>query len=137
MRALIAVCFQRPVAVTAFYVLALALAAVAYVRLPVALLPDLRFPTLVVWTAYPSVAPGRVERAVTERIEEAVAGTEGLQRMTSRTILGGALVRLDFGWNADLDLAMLSVREQLDRLGNALPEAAERPIVLRIDPTDE
>ncbi len=134
MKALIALCLRRPVAVAAFYALLLALAAVAYVRLPVALLPELRYPGLVVWTAYPDVPPERVERAVTERIEEAVAGTEGLLRLSARSMLGGSLVRLDFGWNANLDLALLDVREQIDRLGEALPDAAERPVVLRLDP---
>ena len=136
MRTLIQICLQRPVAVTAFYLLVVVLAGAAAVRLPVALLPDLQYPGLVVWTAYPDVPPERVERAVTERIEEAVSGTTGLQRVTSRSILGGSLVRLDFGWNANLDLAFLEAREQIDRLGNALPEEAERPAVLRLNPND-
>ncbi|ARA94292.1 acriflavin resistance protein [Rhodothermaceae bacterium RA] len=136
MKALITLCLRRPVAVTAIYVLLMALAVVAFLRLPVALLPDLRYPGLVVWTSYPDVPPERVERAVTEPVEEAVAGTDGLVRVTSRTLLGGSLVRLDFGWNADLDLALLNVRQQIDRLGDVLPQAAERPVVLQIDPSD-
>ena len=134
MKSLVTLCLRRPVAVAAVYILLVVLAVVAYVRLPVALLPDLRYPGLVVWTSYPDVPPERVERAVTERIEQAVAGTAGLVRVTSRTILGGSLVRLDFGWNTNLDYAMLDVREQLDRLGDALPDAAVRPIVLHLDP---
>lgn len=136
MRALIRLCFRRPVSVTAFYVLVVVLAGAAYVRLPVALLPDLRYPALAVWTAYPDVAPDRVERAVTERVEAAVAGTSGLLGITSRSLVGGSLVELDFAWNTNLDLALLEVREQLDRLGESLPEEAERPLVLRLDPSD-
>ena len=136
MRAFIRLCLHRPVAVTAVCVLASVLAIAALVRLPVALLPDLGYPALTVWTSYPDVPPARVERSVTERIEEAVAGTQGLERITGRSQLGGSLVELRFGWNADLDLALLAVREQIDRLGNALPEAAERPIVLRVDPSE-
>ena len=136
MRAFIRLCLHRPVAVTAVCVLASVLAIAALVRLPVALLPDLGYPALTVWTAYPDVPPARVERSVTERIEEAVAGTQGLQRITGRSQLGGSLVELRFGWNADLDLALLEVREQIDRLGEALPDAAERPIVLRVDPSE-
>ena len=136
MKAFISLCLRRPVTVAAFYILLMVLAAVAYVRLPVALLPDLRYPGLVVWTAYPDVPPDRVERAVTERIEEAVAGTAGLIRITSRTLLGGSLVHLDFGWNTNLNLALLDVREQIDRLGEMLPEEADRPVVLHLDPGD-
>ena len=136
MKTFIASCLNRPVAVTAFYALLLVLAVVAYVRLPVALLPDLRYPGLVVWTSYPDVPPDRVERAVTERIEQAVAGTAGLTRVTSRTLLGGSLVHMQFGWNSNLDLALLDVRENLDRLGDMFPREASRPAVLHLDPGD-
>lgn len=127
---------RRPVSVAAFYLLAGALAVVAAMRLPVALLPSLRYPALVVWTAYPDVAPEQVERAVTEPVEQAVAGTAGLAKVTSRSQLGGSLVRLDFGWNTDMDFAALEAREKLDRLGGLLPDRAERPLVLRVDPSD-
>src|SRR5690606_5572909 len=102
----------------------------------VALLPELRYPALAVWTAYPDVPPERVERAVTERVEAAVAGVEGVVEVTGRSLLGGSLVVLRFGWNTDLNLALLNVREQLDQLGDALPDEAERPVVLRLDPSD-
>ncbi|MXZ17103.1 MAG: efflux RND transporter permease subunit [Rhodothermaceae bacterium] len=136
MKSFISSCLNRPVAVTAFYALLMVLAVVAYVRLPVALLPDLRYPGLVVWTSYPDVPPDRVERAVTERIEQAVAGTAGLTRVTSRTLLGGSLVHMQFGWNSNLDLALLDVRENLDRLGDTFPREASRPAVLHLDPGD-
>ncbi len=136
MRSLINWCLHRPVAVTALGLMVTGLAALAYVRLPVALLPELRYPALAVWTAYPDVPPERVERAVTEPVETAVAGAEGLTSVTGRSLMGGSLVALRFGWNTDLDVAQLNVREQLDRLGDALPEEAERPVVLRIDPSE-
>lgn len=136
MRSVISACFRRPVGVTAFYALVVVAAVVAYARLPVTLLPDVRYPTLVVWTGYPDVQPERIERAVTERVEEAVAGTDGLRKLTSRSMLGGSLVRMDFGWNTELDLAMLHVREQLDKQLSSLPDGATRPTVLRMDPND-
>ncbi len=136
MKAIISACLRRPVATSAFYILLIFLAAVAYLRLPVALLPDLSYPGLIVWTSYPDVPPYRVERAVTEPVEEAVAGTAGLQRVTARTLLGGSLVHLEFGWNTDLDLALLEVRESIDRLGDGLPNQASRPAVLHLDPSE-
>ncbi len=136
MHSFIDLCFKRPVAVTACYLVFAALAVAALLRFPVALLPEIQYPTLVVWTEYADVAPEQVERTVTSEIEEAVAGTAGLLNLNSRSLLGGSLSRLDFGWNVNLDLAQLEVREQLDKLGNRLPEAAAKPIVLRYNPTD-
>ena len=127
---------RRPVAVASCYALVAALAVASLLRLPVALLPALRYPALVVWTAVPDADPQKIERTVTEPVEEAVAGTGGLSGISSRSQLGGSLVRLDFGWGADLDLAALDVREKLDRTLPILPDRAARPVVLRVDPSD-
>jgi HAE1 family hydrophobic/amphiphilic exporter-1 len=126
---------RRPVGVFAFYALAVLLALAAAFRLPVALLPSLHFPALMVYTAYPDIAPDEVESSLTERVEEAVAGISGLTGIEGRSQLGGSLVRLDFAWNQDLDLAALEVREKLDRQADAWPPGAQRPLVFRIDPT--
>ena len=136
MHSIIAWSFRRPIAISALFLLLILISIASWWRLPVALLPNLHYPALMVWTSYPDVPPERVERSITESIEEAVAGTNGLKRITSRAQLGGSITRLDFGWNTNLDLAMLEVREQLDRLGAAIPAEAGRPIVLRIDPSD-
>ena len=73
---------------------------------------------------------------MTEPVEEVVSGTEGLRRVTARSQLGGSLVELRFGWNTALDRALLNVREQINQLGDRLPEATEQPVVLRVDPSE-
>ncbi len=136
MRAFIALCLRRPVSVTAFFIAVLLAATVAYERLPVALLPSLDYPALAIWTSFPDAPPERVEQAVTEPIEQVVAATPGLRHLLARSFLGGSLIRLDFGWQTDMNLAMLEVRQQLDRLGDRLPETARRPVILRMDPSE-
>lgn len=135
MRSWLGLLLRRPVGVAAGALLVTALAVISLVRLPVALLPPLQHPSLLVWTAYPDVPPVQVERAVTEPVEEALAATTGLLRLTSRSQLGGSLVRLELEWGEDLDFAALEVREKLARLAGRLPDAAERPLVLRLDPS--
>jgi HAE1 family hydrophobic/amphiphilic exporter-1 len=127
---------RRPVGVTAFYILLSAFSVMALVRLPVALLPSLSYPALLIWTSWPEVAPEQVERGLTMPVEQAVAGVQGMKSVTSRSQLGGSLVRLDFGWNTDLDYAALDVRQKLDRLAGFLPDQAERPLVLGVEPSE-
>ncbi len=136
MKLLLARLLQRPVGVTAFYVLLSAFSVMALFRVPVTLLPSLSFPALLVWTSWPEVPPEQVERGLTMPIEQAVAGVQGVKSVTSRSQLGGSLVRLDFGWNSDLDYAALDVRQKLDRLAGFLPEKSDRPLVLGIDPSE-
>ncbi len=126
---------RRPVAVTAFCVFLVALAAMSLVRLPVALLPSLTYPSLLVWTGWLEVPSVQVERGLTIPIEQALANTPGVLSVSGRSQPGGSLVRLDFSWNANLDLLALDVRNKLDRLAGHLPKRAERPLVLRLDPS--
>ncbi len=125
----------RPVAVTAASLLVLGLGVVALWRLPVALLPAIDYPSLVVWTSYPDAPSSRVEQTVTRPLEASLAGLSGLTAIESTSQLGGSSIRLRFGWNTDLDLTALECRQQIDRALRRLPQGASRPLVLPIDPS--
>ena len=115
----------------------LLLGVISYMRLPIDLLPDVSYPRLVVYTSYPDVAPAEVERLVTERIEASAAAVPGVERITSVSREGVSLVTLRFTWGADMDFAMLNLREGMDNVRDALPESATRPAILRVDPESE
>ncbi|RMH23286.1 MAG: efflux RND transporter permease subunit, partial [Gemmatimonadetes bacterium] len=128
---------RRPVAVAMFFLGVVLLGAISFVRLPIDLLPDVSFPRLVVYTAYPDVAPEQVERLITEPVEAVVAAVPGVERVSSVTRDGVSLVTLRFAWGTDMDFALLNTRERLDGLRGTLPETAERPSILRVDPDAE
>ncbi|MCH8935596.1 MAG: efflux RND transporter permease subunit, partial [Gemmatimonadetes bacterium] len=128
---------KRPVAVTMLFVAVALLGSISFQRLPIDLLPDISYPRLVVYTRYPDVAPREVERFLTERIEQRVSSVPGVERVESVSREGISLVTLRFAWGTDMDFAVLNVREQLDNIRDQLPELADRPIVLRTDPTSE
>ncbi|HGG58191.1 MAG TPA: efflux RND transporter permease subunit, partial [Nannocystis exedens] len=108
---------------------------VALLRLPVALLPDLSYPSLTIQTDYPDAAPTDVEELVTRPIEELVSAVPGLIQVESVSREGRSEIVLDFAWGTGIDRAMDDVREKLDRA--QLPQEAERPVVLRYDPAQE
>lgn len=126
---------RRPVAVAMLFAAVVFLGFISFSRLPIDLLPDVAYPRLVVYTTYPNVAPAEVERFVTEPIEQAVSRVPGVERVESVSREGASLVTLRFSWGTDMEFAALNVREQLDNLRDALPELADRPSVLRTDPT--
>lgn len=128
---------RRPVAVAMLVLAVVLLGAISYARLPIDLLPDVSFPRLVVHTGYPDVAPAEVERLVTERIESQAAAVPGVEKVTSVSQEGVSLVTLRFAWGTDMDFAALNVRERLDNIRDQLPETAERPTILRVDPQSE
>ncbi|MEN8374080.1 MAG: efflux RND transporter permease subunit [Gemmatimonadota bacterium] len=125
----------RPVGVAMLFIGVLVLGAISFGRLPTDLLPDVSYPRLVVFTAYPDVAPTEVERLVTEPVEAQVSAVAGVERIESVSREGASYVTLRFAWGIDMDFAALGVREKLDNLRDVLPDLADRPVVLRTDPT--
>ena len=126
---------RRPITVGMVTVAVLMFGLVAFGRLPINLLPDISYPTLTVETKYPQAAPNEVENLVTKPIEEAVAVVSGVQRITSRSRAGVSEVTMEFGWDSKMDFAALDVREKLDLV--QLPRDAEKPSVLRFDPSND
>ncbi|MCZ6915632.1 MAG: efflux RND transporter permease subunit [Gemmatimonadetes bacterium] len=128
---------RRPVAVAMLFFAITLLGVLSFRRLPIDLLPDIAYPRLVVYTSYPDVAPTEVERFVTERVEQSVSAVSGVEHIESVSREGVSLVTLRFAWGTDMDFAVLNVRERLDNIRDALPELADRPVVLRTDPRSE
>lgn len=125
----------RPVAVTMVFLAALVFGFVSYQRLPVELMPDLSYPTITVRTAFEGAAPQEIESQVSRPIEEALATLDGLVTLESRSRANNSDVVLGFDWNTDMDGAAQSIREALQT--TFLPDAADRPLILRYDPSLE
>jgi hydrophobic/amphiphilic exporter-1 (mainly G- bacteria), HAE1 family len=135
LRALIAASVVRPVTTTMVTITVLLFGLVAALRLPVELLPELSYPTITVRTVDPDAAPVEVEELVTRPIEERVGAVPGVVKVESVSREGQSDVVLDFAWGTQMDQAMAEVREKLDRVN--LPLTADRPILLRYDPSQE
>ncbi len=133
MRSFLAGTVLRPVTTAMVTLALLVFGFVAFTRLPVELLPDLAYPTLTIQTEDANAAPAEVEELITRPIEERVGAVVGVVRVESASREGMSEVTLDFAWGTDVDRAIADVREKLDRV--QLPSTAERPIVLRYDPS--
>ncbi len=110
---------------------------VSYGGLAVDLLPDIGTPRITLITRAAGLAPTEIESEVTKRIEGAVSGVQGQQRVVSVSREGMSVVTVTFPWGVDLDIAALHVREAVDGVIEQLPETADRPTVLRWDPGSE
>ncbi len=124
---------SRPVAT---WMIAIAIAVfglVSYGRLPLNLMPDLSYPSVTVRTEVPGYAPEEVESQISRPIEEAIATTQGLAELESRSRAGVSDVVLEFRWGTDMNRATQDIRERLQT--TFLPSDASRPLILRYDPS--
>jgi len=110
---------------------------IAVSDLPVELLPGIDLPVITVITSYEGASPTDVEKLVTARIEEAVTSVSGARGVMSESIDGMSIVKVNFGWGVNMDMALMAVREKTDLIRGQLPENAGKPVVVRYDPADE
>ncbi|MEM8982704.1 MAG: efflux RND transporter permease subunit [Pseudomonadota bacterium] len=132
---IVEVATRRPVTVAMLFVAITLFGAVALTRLNVNLLPDLSYPTLTVRTELTGAAPVEIESLVSKPIEEALGTIKNVRELRSHSRTGRSDVIIAFEWGTDMNVASVDVREKLDIL--FLPLEAERPVLLRFDPSTE
>ncbi len=123
----------RPVAILMVFLAAFVFGLLSYFQLPLALLPELSYPTLTVRTEYPGAAPEEVENDISRPVEEALGVVNGLVKISSISRAGVSDVVLEFGWDNEISDASQDVLERLDLV--QLPEEARRPLILHYDPS--
>ena len=124
---------QRPVAILMVVVAIVVFGLVSYNRLSLNLMPDITYPSLTIRTEFPGAAPEEVENQISRPVEEAVGVVNNLVSINSISKSEISDVILEFTWDTDMNIATQDVREKLDPI--YYPDGAEKPIILRYDPS--
>ncbi|HEX6260114.1 MAG TPA: efflux RND transporter permease subunit, partial [Woeseiaceae bacterium] len=135
MHRLIEIATERRVTIVMFTIAIALFGLVSLSRLNVTLLPDISYPTITIRTELTGAAPIEVESLLTKPIEEAVGVIRNVRLVRSVSRAGQSDVTLEFAWGTDMDIAGVDVREKVDII--ELPLEAERPLLLRFDPSSE
>ena len=125
---------ERPVTTFMFYLAIVLLGFISLRQLSVDLLPNIAYPRLSVMTQYPGVAPEEIETLVSAPLEAAVSRVPGLRRVESVSKEGVSFLTLEFAWGTDMNFTMLHTREALNNARESLPEGAENPAIIPMDP---
>ena len=105
-------------------------------RLPLEFMPSFESSNISVRAPYGSSSPAEVEREITRPLEDALSTLNGVERMTSRASSSQGSVDIEFVEGTDMDLAVVEVRDRLDRARGQLPEDLERLYIRRFQSSD-
>ena len=83
--------------------------------------PDLDRPRVVIITEAPGLATEEVETLVTQPIEIALMGANGVQAVRSQTTAGLNVLYVEFDWSTEMRTARQTVSERLSTLEGLLP----------------
>jgi HAE1 family hydrophobic/amphiphilic exporter-1 len=99
-----------------------ALGLVALAKLPLAFMPDFERPYLFVRFPYENASPEQTERMIVRPAEDALGSLSGLKEMWSQCGEDGGMVRIEFDWSHDMQIARVEAWERLDRIRGDLPD---------------
>ncbi|MBU1320689.1 MAG: efflux RND transporter permease subunit [candidate division Zixibacteria bacterium] len=95
----------------------LLLGIISFGRLGVDLLPDLNNPRLFVEIVSADRPPGEMERLYVTNVEAIVSRQSKVNRVSSVSRVGKALVTVEYSWDADMDIAFLDMQKSLAAFG--------------------
>ena len=127
------VSIRRPVLATVFSLLLVVFGIISFERLPVREYPDIDPPVVSVEASYPGAAAAVVETRVTQIVEDAISGIEGIRSIDSESRDGISEVTVEFYLDRDLEAAVNDIRDRVSRILDNLPDEADPPEIFKVD----
>jgi len=120
---------RRPVATTLIAVAIILSGMLAYFKLPVAPLPNVTFPVIVVQANMAGASPDIMATTVAEPLERRLGTIAGVNEITSRSYVGSAMIVVQFDLNRDINGAARDVEAAIQAA------RADLPTSLRANPS--
>jgi len=127
------VSIKRPVFATVMSLILIVLGVVSFTRLPLRELPDVDPPVVSVNTTYTGASAAVVESRITQVLEDAISGIEGVDVITASSRNGRSDINILFTLTRDIEGAANDVRDAISRVSNRLPEDVDPPQVSKQD----
>ena len=93
--------------------------------------PEISLDRISISMVYPGASPAEVEESIVTRIEEKIAGLEGIKRIDSEAREGFGSVSIEVMTDWDLKKLLDDVKAEVDRI-TTFPDEAEEPVVRQI-----
>jgi HAE1 family hydrophobic/amphiphilic exporter-1 len=124
---------KKPVLISMIIIGLLFFGLLAYVSLPLNLMPSIDIGVVTVQTVYPGAGPREIEMQITKKIEDAVSTISGIDYMQSYSMESVSIVVIFFELDVDADIANQQVKDRTAAILTELPADAERPVVEKLD----
>ena len=121
---------KRPVASTVLSLAIVLFGIVGYNFLGVRLYPAIDPPTINVQTSYTGANSEIIESQITEPLEKAINGIEGIKSISSSSSTGSSNITVEFNVGADLEKAANDVRDKTSQATRNLPLDIDAPPVV-------
>jgi multidrug efflux pump len=126
---------RRPVLASVMSIVIVILGLIAYPELGVREYPVVEPPVIRISTSYSGANADIVEREITDPIETQVNAVSGIRTISSTSLEGRSLIRVEFDIDVDFESAANELRDRVSRALDDLPDDA-RPPSVRLEDED-
>jgi len=102
-------------------------------QMPVREYPQVDPPVVSVNTTYRGASNEVIESRITEIVEGAIAGLEGIRQINSESRNDRSSVTIEFNVSRAPEAAASDVRDAVSRIASRLPDGADTPVVRKVD----
>ena len=122
---------KRPVVATVMSLILVIFGLLTFNEIPTDELPDVQPPIITIQTDYKGASAEIIDTQITQKIEDFVGGTPGLETIDSFSEDESSRITLTFETNLDLDDVANDVRSSVARVVDNLPDGAEQPEIFK------
>jgi hydrophobe/amphiphile efflux-1 (HAE1) family protein len=124
---------RTPVPSLVLFMVLIALGYVSFGQLAITRFPNIDLPIVQVRVYQSGAAPSELEVQVTKKIEDAIAGVNGVKHQTSAVTEGSSITTIEFRLEVNQDRALNDVKDAIARIRAELPRTIDEPIITRIE----
>src|SRR5882757_464210 len=121
---------KRPVLAIVMSIIIVLFGAIGFKFLGVREYPSIDPPIITVRTNYTGANADVVESQITEPLEKAINGIDGIRTISSASNLGSSSITVEFNVGANLETAANDVRDKVSQAIRSLPQDIDAPPVV-------
>ena len=121
---------KRPVLVTVFSIIIVLFGTIGFKYLGVREFPSIDPPVITVRTSYTGANADVIQSQITEPLEKAINGIDGIRTLSSSSNQGSSIITVEFNLSSNLEAAANDVRDKVSQAVKQLPQDIDAPPVV-------
>src|SRR4051794_36873155 len=124
---------RKPIPSIVLFLVLLILGVFSFRQLPITRFPNIDIPIVSITVTQAGAAPSELQNQVTKRVEDAVAGTNGVKHIVSNISDGVSTTTIESRLEMNPDRVLNDVKDATARIRTDLPRTIDEPIIQRVD----
>ncbi len=124
---------KRPVLATVMNIIIIIFGVIGYTTLGVRDYPSVDQPVVSVSASFPGANADVIETQITEPLESAINGIQGIRSISSSSRDGSSRITVEFNLGVDMETATNDVRDKVSGAQRMLPRDVDPPVVAKAD----